>query len=63
MKNLDLTKLGVEKLDKKQMAEINGGISPEQARQMAEFWAPRVGQKGISLMDSVMEAFYAGYNS
>jgi hypothetical protein len=59
MKKLDLTTLGVEKLDKKQMVEIKGGITPEQARGMAEFWAPtpRIGKKATSMIADLMKQY------
>lgn len=67
MKKLDLTALDVEKLDKKQMAEINGGygVTPEQARGMGEFWAPRVGMKAQSVLgalEQIGEALRSRYN-
>lgn len=54
MKKLDLTALGIEKLDKKQMAEINGGQLPTQALELGQMFAERnIGKKGISLVGAM----------
>ncbi|MFV0539603.1 MAG: hypothetical protein ACK5M3_19880 [Dysgonomonas sp.] len=66
MKKLDLTKFDVKKLDKKQMAEINGGAaSDDLGDYMAKKYiidhlgdvTSRVGQKGISFMRTALAAF------